>query len=373
MSQHFRPTWAEISLKNVVNNVNEIQKIVGKQTKILSVVKADGYGHGSVQVSQELISAGIDFLAVVCPEEGVVLRRANITVPILVLGPVYPDSNFEVLLDHGLIPTITSLESAEKLIKLVQNRGNIQVPVHVKVDTGMGRVGVIPETLLPIVEKIVKSPLILQGIYAHFSSADCDREYTLNQIKIFDDIIKKISQLNVKVNYYHSANSAGILRFPEGRYSMVRPGLLLYGLLPYPEARKDINIKPVMSLKTRVVFIKKVVPGKKISYGGTFVTKRESVIATLPIGYADGYNRLLSNKGEVLVKGKRAPLVGRVTMDMIMIDVTDVPGTVVGDEVVLIGQQGTETIFAEDLADKIGTINYEIVCNISKRVPRVYV
>lgn len=390
----YRPSWVEIDLNAFVYNFLLIKKKLSLQVKILAVVKADGYGHGAVPLARKFEQYGGDYLGVSSIEEGIVLRRAGIQLPILILGSVYPYETFPQIFTYDLTPTVASLAVIEEFARLAKNYQR-NLPVHLEVDTGMGRIGISPSLVKTLVKKIVDSPLKLEGIYSHFASAAVDSEYTSFQIGTLKKIKTDLEKEGINVPYYHLANSAGILRHPESwqYFNLVRPGLLLYGLLPDKDAGKEIAVKPVLSLKTKIVYLKKVPPDRRISYGGTFVTKRESWIATLPVGYADGYSRFFSNPcppspgdfltgqvgrrgGEVLVKGRRVPVIGRVTMDMIMIDLTDLilKGTriEVGEEVVLIGQQGEERITVEELAEKIGTISYEIVCGLSKRLPRIY-
>lgn len=413
----YRPTWVEIDLNAFIHNFLTIKKKLhpvrnsvelteetkssGKEikgsdisngVKILAVVKADAYGHGAIPLARKFIQYGGDYLGVSSIEEGIILRRAGIPIPILILGSIYPYETFPQIFEYSLTPTVASITVIEELSRLAKNYQSASggLPVHLKIDTGMGRIGISPSLASGLVKKIFNSNLILEGIYSHLASAALDFEYTSLQIDILKKIKDELDKEGTIVPYYHIANSAAFLRHPESReyFNLVRPGLLLYGLLPYKDAEKDIEVKPVLSLKTKIVFLKKVPAGRKISYGGTFVTKRESWIATLPIGYADGYSRFLSNPcppspgdfgrrgGEVLVKGNRVPVIGRVTMDMIMVDLTDLISAgipiEVGEEVVLIGEQGRERITVEELAEKIGTISYEIVCGLSKRLPRVY-
>ncbi|HCJ66659.1 MAG TPA: alanine racemase [Elusimicrobia bacterium] len=413
----YRPTWVEIDLNAFIHNflvikkklhpvrnsveLTEETKSSGKEikgsdisngVKILAVVKADAYGHGAIPLVRKFLQYGGDYLGVSSIEEGIILRRAGIPIPILILGSIYPYETFPQIFEYNLTPTVASLPVIEELNRLAKNYQSVsgRLPVHLKIDTGMGRIGISPSLVSGLVKKIFNSNLILEGIYSHLASAALDLEYTSLQIDILKKIKDELDKEGVIVPYYHIANSAAFLRHPESweYFNLVRLGLLLYGLLPYKDARKDIEVKPVLSLKTKIVFLKKVPAGRKISYGGTFVTKRESWIATLPIGYADGYSRFLSNPcpsspgdfgrrgGEVLVKGNRVPVIGRVTMDMIMVDLTDLISAgipiEVGEEVVLIGEQGRGRITVEELAEKIGTISYEIVCGLSKRLPRVY-
>lgn len=379
----YRPSWIEISLDNFIYNFFAIKKKLPPGVKILAVVKADAYGHGAIPLSRKFLTAGGEFLGVSSIEEGIILRRAGIQAPILILGSVYPYDTFPQIFEYNLTPTVASLVVLEELNRLAQEYKK-HLPVHLKVDTGMGRIGISSSRCIEVVKKILNSNLVLEGIYSHLSSADIDREYTLEQINTLKKIKEDLKMEEINIPLFHLANSTAILRYPEAYFDLVRPGILLYGLLPYKGAEKDISVKPVLSLKTKIVFLKKVPASRRISYGGTFVTKRDSWIATLPIGYADGYSRFFSNPcppspgdfgrrgGEVLIKGKRAPVIGRVTMDMIMVEVTDIPGVNVGEEVVVIGEQGEERITVEELAEKIGTISYEIVCGLNKRLPRIY-
>lgn len=360
-----RPTWVEIDLAKFRYNVNKIRRKIAPPTKILAVIKADGYGHGALPLARLAGEEQIAFLGVATPEEGIELRQAGIVLPILIMGSVYPFSNFQEIIRHRLTPTIASLSVLENLINFTTDPSQ-RIPVHLKVDTGMGRIGVSPEQAPALAKKIVAHKnIFLEGVYTHLACADSDRKYTDNQLKKFYRLKETLEKEGIDIPYWHSANSAAILRFPESHSNLVRPGLALYGLWG--------DFQPVLSWKTKVVFLKKVSKGRSISYGRTFITKKDSWIVTLPVGYADGYSRRLSNSGEVLIHNQRAKVVGTITMDMMMIDVTPLEGKVtVGDEVVLIGEQGREKITVQDLAKKMGTVSYEVVCTISKRVPRVY-
>jgi len=376
----YRPSWVEIDLNAFIHNFLLIKKKLPPQTKILAVVKADAYGHGAIPLARKFLQGGGDYLGVSGIEEGIVLRRAGIQAPILILGSVYPYETFPQIFTYNLTPTVASLAVVEELNRLAKNYQSVPggLPVHLKVDTGMGRIGISPSLVKDLVKKILNSNLRLEGVYSHLASAVVDPQYTAFQIETLRKIKIDLEKEGINIPYYHIANSAALLRHPETwqYFNFVRPGLLLYGLLPYQGAENDLQVKPVLSLKTKIVFLKKIPAGRKISYGGTFITKRESWVATLPIGYADGYSRFFSNSAEVLVRGERVPVIGRVTMDMIMIDLTDLilagKAVDVGEEVVLIGTQGKERIMVEELAEKIGTISYEIVCGLSKRLPRIY-
>jgi len=367
-----RPVWAEIDLECIRYNIRQVRKTVSQETMIMAVVKADAYGHGAVPVARAAIEAGAERLAVALPEEGAELREAGITVPIQVFGEVLLPQ-LPYYLDYDLIPSISRLETARGLDSLASEKG-IKQKVHLVIDTGMGRVGVFPEKALEYIEEVRALPnLEIEGLMTHFSSADeRDKEYTNQQWKRFTQVIKSLEMKGIKIPIKHAANSATIIDLPQMKLNMVRPGIMTYGLPPSHKVNQDYPLKPALSWKARVVYVKDVPSGYGISYGATYVTDKESRIATIPLGYADGYSRHLSNKGEVLIRGRRAPVRGRVCMDQIMVDVTHIPGVEVGDEVVLIGRQGEEEITATEMADKVGTINYEITCGISKRVPRVY-
>jgi len=368
-----RPTWAEIDIGAYAHNFREIEKKLRKGVSILPVVKADGYGHGMEEIARASLSRGAKLLGVANIEEGIFLRKRRITAPILVLGSVYPLSNFSYILRHNLTPSISSLQASEELSRIASRTGK-KAKVHIKVDTGMGRIGISAENAAGLVRRVFKLPGInIEGIFTHLAAADSDYEFTLEQIRKFRSIIDELKRDNIDIKYKHAANSTAILRYPDAHFNLVRPGISLYGLFPFEGAEKEIDLQPVMQLKTKIVFIKRVKKGTSISYGRTWKAKRDSIIGTLPIGYADGYNRLLSNRGEVLIRGRRIPIVGRVCMDMCMVDVTSLPEVKVGEEVVLIGSQGKEKITAEEIAKLIGTINYEVACSVTKRVPRIYV
>jgi alanine racemase len=291
--------------------------------------------------------------------------------PILVLGGLYGGEVDEIFRFH-LTPVIFRKDSL-KLLSREAERRKRKVKVHLKVDTGMGRLGV-PLSLWPdFLKEVKRFPKIeIEGILSHFSMTDVEKGYTQNQWRGFQRAVAIAQEMGISYQYLHMASSATLTAFPAYSAKLVRPGIMLYGSYPSPTFQAPIPLKPVMTLKTRIHFLKPVPSGTRISYGGTFTTKRESLIATLPIGYADGYSRHLSNHGEVLIHGKRAPVVGKVCMDFIMVDVTDIPHVSVGDEVVLMGRQGREQITAEEIAEKINSISYEVLCLIGKRVPRIY-
>jgi alanine racemase len=368
-----RPTVGEVDLGALEFNYRQIQKRIPVGVKLLAVVKADAYGHGAIPVSLRLEKLGVEYLGVAIPEEGVELRRGGVKVPILVLGGVYGGDVEEIFRFH-LTPVVFKKDSLRLLSREAEKRRR-KVMVHLKVDTGMGRLGV-PFSLWPDFLKEVKrfAELEVEGILSHFSMTDEGKGYTQNQWRAFQKAVALAEEVGISCQYLHMASSATLMAFPSYSASakLVRPGIMLYGSYPSPTFRPLIPLKPVMTLKTHIHFLKRVPSGARISYGGTFTTERNSLIATLPIGYADGYSRHLSNRGEVLIHGKRAPVVGKVCMDFIMVDVTNIPRVSVGDEVILMGRQGREQITVEEIAEKINTISYDVFCLIGKRVPRFY-
>ena len=353
-------------------NLREIRAKVGDRVKILSMVKANGYGHGAAAVAQTLRAAGGDAFGVATLEEGVELRRASIQSPILVLAGVYPDQ-IEQFLAHRLTPVVHELERLKQLEAAAAERG-ATLNAHVKLDTGMGRLGLLAAeftTWIPQLKNL--RALKIEGVFSHFSQAESvDGAYTQKQLKIFTEVTERLRAAGIAIGLRHFANSAATITLPAAYFEMVRPGIMLYGVYPSPEMSKQIELKPVLKWMTGILQLKKVRAGTAISYGQTFVTKRESLIATLPVGYADGYPRVLSNRGAALVRGQRAPIAGRVCMDLTMLDVTDIRNVRQGDEVVLLGRQGDAAISADEMAAWADTISYEILTSISVRVPRVH-
>ncbi|MGI6128575.1 MAG: alanine racemase [bacterium] len=369
-----RPTWAEIDLRGVKNNLVAIKSLVGPKVKVMSVVKANAYGHGAIEIAETLAEAGTDRLAVATLDEAVALREAGLRLPILVMGTNIPGEGVEAAIHYDIAQALCTEEFAQAL-SLAAKRLNKSAKVHLKIDTGMGRIGVRPEDAVGFMKKMDGLlGLKFEGVFSHFAVADeLDKEYTSQQERYFQEALNALSQEGYVFSCQHLANSAGILDFPETHFDMVRPGCILYGCWPGPDSQKKITLHSTLTLKTRIVFLKTVSAGTAISYGLTYTAPSERVLATLPIGYADGYPRGLSNKGYVLVRGKRCPIVGRVCMDQCIIDVTDLPGVALGDEVVLIGKQGDDEISVADLAELCGTIDLEILCGITSRVPRVYI
>ncbi len=368
-----RPTIAEIDLRALAFNYRQIEKKIPRGTRILGVVKADAYGHGAVPVSLKLAQLGVEYLGVAMSDEGVRLREGGVKTPILLLGGIYRE-DVDWAFRYHLTPVVFQIESLHLLSREAVRRKK-RVKVHLKVDTGMGRLGV-PISLWPaFLAELQRFPEIeIEGILSHYSMADeTENPFTRKQWKAFQEAVAIGESMGVHFKYNHIANSAGLAAFPSWSGNLVRPGIILYGSYPSPAVRNLIKLKPVMTLKTRIGLLKRVPPGERISYGGTFVTRRESLIATLPIGYGDGYNRKLSNQGEVLIRGRRAPVVGRVCMDYIMADVTDIPKVSLRDEAVLMGRQGRAQITPEEIAEKVDSISYEMLCLVGKRVPRVYI
>lgn len=378
---------AEIDLGAIGQNVSQLRRITSPSAKLMAVVKANGYGHGAVPVAVTALKNGADRLGVARMEEGKQLREAGIEAPILLFGLTHPDQVDDVI-RHGLTPTVFSLENAKLLSEKIGRRSP-PLGIHLKIDTGMGRIGLLPDALcadpaekgssarlLEIITRIIRLPgLQLEGIYTHFASADsADKTYTRLQLKRFLDILEKLRRSGIDTGIRHAANSGGIIDHPESHLDMVRPGISLYGLYPSPEVtREKLPLIPAMALKTTIIQIKEVPAGFKISYGSTYETTRITRIATLSIGYADGLNRLLSSRGWMLVHGVRAPIVGRVCMDLTMIDVGHIPDAKAGDEVVVFGRQNNAELHVDEIADMLDTINYEVVTGISERVPRAYV
>ncbi len=364
----YRPTWAEVDLGNLEYNFLQIRKRSGSGVKIMVTIKADAYGHGLIPVAKRLERCGIDFFGVASIDEGIALRKAGIKTRILVLGLILK-KDILPLFKYGLSTTVCDEElprAIDKKAKALKKR----IGVHVKVDTGMGRIGVYHYNAHSLVARISKFKHIdIEGLFTHFAFADLNKEFTFHQIDLFERLIDRLSKEGIKIPLIHAANSMGLIDYKNSYFNMVRPGLIAYGL--YPKKGLKIRLKPVLNLKTRVVFIKSVPRGAGISYGHYYITGRATKIATLPIGYGDGYPRNLSNKSEVLIKGRRFKVVGRICMDQTMVDVGNYR-VKVGDEAVLIGAQGKEKITAEELALKSGTIPYEIVCRLGSRIPRIH-
>ncbi|MBX4263616.1 alanine racemase [Clostridium estertheticum] len=374
MFKHLRPAWAEVDLDKLAHNMREIRRIT-KSKKIMAVVKADAYGHGAVDVAPVLLENGADSLAVAMLSEAMELRRSGIECPIMILGFTPPEL-IDNLLKYDIEQTVFSYEFAKQLSKMAQDENKI-ARIHIALDTGMGRIGFLPndESVQEVYKISLLPNVIIEGIFCHFSTADeKDKTYTNIQVKKFDEFYQKLGAKKVYINTRHIANSAAIIDLPEIHYEAVRPGIIIYGYYPSEEVNKEkLDLLPAMTLKTNVVHIKTLPPGECVGYGREYKTDKESVIATLPIGYADGYTRLLFQKAKVIIKGKFAPVIGKICMDQCMIDITNINGVKVGDEVILIGEDENNKFNADIVGGLIGTISYEIVCMIGKRVPRVYI
>jgi alanine racemase len=364
--------WAEIDLDALTHNFQYVRQRLRPKTKIAAVVKADAYGHGALRIAQSLLAAGADMFGVGDSTEAIELREGGIQAPIIVLGALV-DREIDKVIRHEIIPTIHSLDRVRQLDECARNRGTV-LPVHIMVDTGMSRLGVKPSSALPLIMEIKnRSHLRLQGICTHFAAATLeDPAFTLHQLALFRDILAKAEAARIPIPLVHAANSAAMFTIENSHFAMVRPGVALYGLDPGNFSRCGVAVRPVLSLKSQIVFLKDVEKGTPIGYCNTHTAPLATRIATIPIGYNDGYPFGLSNRAEVLIRGKRCSLVGTVTMDYIMVDVGHVPGVHVGDEVTLIGCQGTEEIRAETLAMHCNIIPYVVTCLLGKRVRRTY-
>ncbi|MCR5791072.1 MAG: alanine racemase [Lachnospiraceae bacterium] len=367
---------AEISLSAFHHNIAEIQKKCRPETKLLAVIKTNAYGHGAERLAKELEPLSFTFgYAVATAEEALALREAGLKKPILILGYTFPEDH-EALIRAEVRPAVFTLAAAEELNKTAEKLAR-KANIHLKVDTGMGRIGLsCDEEGLSIARSIAAlSHISIEGIFTHFSRADeTDQAFAYLQFQRFTDFCDKLLKEGISIPIRHCANSAAIATMPDTSLSLSRAGIILYGLYPSDAVGEEkISLEPLMSLKSSIVYIKELLPGAPISYGGTFVTTKKTRVATIPVGYGDGYPRMLSGKGEVLIRGKRAPILGRVCMDQFMADVTDIPEASLYDEVVLMGRQGNERITAEELGALSGRFNYELVCDISGRVPRVYI
>jgi len=375
---HHRATRAEIDLTAFRHNLQNLRKYLDPQTRIMAIVKADAYGHGAVSCARIAVESGAaNYLGAGVIEEGIELRENGLNAPILILGSIFPDEA-EDLVRHNLATILCTQPLAQALSKEAEKQDKT-VSVHIKVDTGMNRLGISPENLPALLDQVRNlKNLKIEAVSTHFSSADDeDLSVTQAQLEEFQTALTILQKEGVHTPIVHCANTSALFKFPESHFNMVRPGLILYGVLPSPSLRPVIDqgenpFQPVMQWKSQIILLKPIAKNQPVSYSGSFTTQRDSLIATLPIGYADGLHRMLSNKMDVLIRGRRAPQVGNICMDMILIDVTDIPDVQAGDEVVIFGRQGDEMISVEELAVKGKTIPYEILCSVSKRVPRIY-
>ncbi|WP_252236445.1 alanine racemase [Clostridium sp. CH2] len=373
MEKIMRPVWAEIDLDAIAYNMRNIKKLA-QNKDVIAVVKADCYGHGALDVVPTLLENGASRLAVAVLTEAIELRNNNITAPIMILGYT-PEYLFEEVVNYDIEQTVYDLEYAKKLSHLAI-KFNKKAKIHIAIDTGMGRIGFIPnEKAIRDIKKIYNlKGLDVIGIFTHFSTSDeTDKEYTNEQFNKFTSFIDMLSKVGVKIPIKHISNSGAIIDMPKTYLDSVRAGIILYGYYPSDEINKDnIKLKPALTLKASLTRVQELDINSYISYGKTFKTERKSIIATLPIGYADGYSRLLAPGAKVIINGKFAPIIGRICMDQCMIDVTDIDDIHVGDEVIILGEDGNLKLTANDLAKSMGTINYEILCMLKYRIPRVY-
>ena len=382
MEKFSKRTWAQVDLNAIRYNFNSIKEKISEKTKVLCVLKADAYGHGAEFLVKEYERLGADYYGVSNLDEALQLRKAGAKKPILIFGYTPPEMA-ETLSKENVSQALFSLDYAKELYQNCKEK-NVKVKVHLKIDTGMSRIGFfcqndedINKSIKEIEEIKNSMPLLdIEGMFTHFSVSDDvtnNREYTVYQFNNFKKVISGLEELGIKVPLKHCCNSGGIISFPEMQLDMVRAGIILYGLYPSKETEGKIDLKPAMELKAVVSQVKEIPKDTSLSYGRTFVSGEKMKIASVTIGYADGYSLKFSNNAELLVKGKRAKIVGRVCMDQLMIDVTNIEGVKSGDEVTVFGCDGEEKISVDEMAEKIGTINYEIVCLIGKRVPRIYI
>lgn len=371
-----RPTRAEISLGNLVHNYRIVRSLIGPGVKVMAMVKANAYGHGIVRISRELLAAGADCLGVAYLEEAVFLRNNGITAPVLVLGAINTEQ-IPLFIEHDVGITSSSLDKSRAVSAAAKSMGK-NADVHLKIDTGMERIGVHWYNAEKFIEEtIAMENITVKGLFSHLARAENDRDFTLTQISRFDAVVNGMTKKGVLPELIHLANSAGVINFRDSHYTMVRPGIMLYGYNPMgymPNVSfNGAYLKPVMTLKTRVSYFKVCPAGAGISYGHTYITPEQTRIATLPVGYGDGYNRLLSNSGEVMIRGKRYPVAGTVCMDQTMVDLGPDGTAYNGDDVLLFGEMEGDRIPLEELCAKMETITYEVLCSISSRVPRLYV
>lgn len=366
---------AEVSIDAIKHNYEEIRRRIPNHTEMMAIIKADGYGHGALEIAKILQKEGVNRFAVAIAKEGEELRNNGITSPILVLGYT-PRADVSLLVQNDLTQTVFSYEMA-KVISDEAVRFNKSVNIHIKVDTGMGRIGFLsnPQSIKEV-QKIAELPNInLEGIFTHFATADeADPQYTKEQWSIFEGFLKELNEVGIVIPIIHAANSAAIMCHEYADLNVVRPGIILYGYYPSSYLQgKVLDLRPAMTLKSQVVHVKELPAGSYVGYGRKYYTHQKTKIATIPIGYADGYSRRLSNKGRVLIRGQYAPIVGNICMDQFMVDVTHIKDVRVEDEVVIFGKQGNANIPIEEIAEALDTINYEVMCMIGKRVPRIYV
>ncbi len=366
-----RPVWAEVDLDAIAHNLGQVKKKT--KSMVMAIVKANAYGHGVYPAARTVLASGADRLGVAILAEALEIKAKGITSPVMVLGYT-PEHSVRHIVENDVIQTVFSLSQAEALAKAARELGKTGT-VHIKIDTGMSRIGFGWDKADEIIRIFDLDGVKVEGAFTHFAVADIrDKSFTLQQLDKFLQCIDRLEKLGAQIPIKHAANSAAIIDMPEAHLDMVRPGIMLYGLAPSREVDlTSVELKPAMTLKAEIALVKKLASGDTVSYGRTYKAEKEITVATLPLGYADGYTRLLSNRALVLVRGERAPIIGRICMDQCMIDVSSVPGVSQGDEVILFGRGGKYKLPVDELADILGTINYEMVCMVNARVPRVYI
>ncbi|MBQ8199716.1 MAG: alanine racemase [Lachnospiraceae bacterium] len=375
--KQYKRVCAYVDLDAIKSNLESIKQNIAEDTKILAVIKCDGYGHGAVQIARELEQIPYVYgYATATEEESHILRQCGMKKPIVILGYTFPES-YERIVRENIRPTVFRRDQAEQISEAAVSAGR-KVKVHIKVDTGMSRIGIAPDADgVSFVKYVMDLPgLEVEGIFTHFATADEEeKEPTLKQLQSFCDFCDAVeTQCGIKIPLRHCSNSAGVIEYPQANMNLVRAGIILYGLWPSDAVAKDkVGLTPVMTLKSHIVYVKEIEKGTPVSYGGTYVAPDKRKIATIPVGYGDGYPRGLSGKGFVLVHGKKAPIVGRVCMDQFMVDVTDIDSVQEGDEVTLIGMDKEQQLSMEYLGDLSGRFNYELACGLAKRIPRVFV
>ena len=372
---NYNRVYAKIDLDAIRGNLHAIKALLAPDTRIIAVIKTDAYGHGAVAVAQTIHSEDCLFgFAVATAEEAFELRSHGITKPVLILGYVFPE-HYPMLVAHQIRPAVFTLETAVQLSQSAREQKK-DIPIHIKIDTGMSRIGMQADAQsADTIAQIASLPhIVTEGMFTHFARADeADKTAALKQLAQFNQMIGLTKKAGVPIRYCHCANSAAIIDLPQANMDLVRAGIILYGLWPSDEVHKDrIRLQPALELVSHVVYVKRLEAGRSVSYGGTYTAREPRMIATIPVGYGDGYPRSLSNKGCVLIHGQRAPVTGRVCMDQFMVDVTDIPDVKTGDRVILAGRDGAQTLTLEELGDLSGRFNYEFACGLSKRIPRVF-
>jgi len=365
------PAWVEVDLDAAKYNIERVRSLLPPNVALLLVVKADAYGHGAVRIARLASECGVEMLGVATLDEGKELRAAGNKLPIIILSPVLPQE-LDGVLENDFAVTASSYEFAERASEVALRKG-LRCTIHVEIDTGMGRAGVAQESAVETIVRMSRlEGIALEGIYTHFPASDSDVDFTGDQIQAFTGIVDELGAAGVTFRYVHCANSAAILNFPSSHFNLVRPGLLVYGHMPSIILKDRVDVVPVMSFKARLVLVREMPAGSSISYGRTYIAPKPFTMGVVPVGYGHGLSHRLSNKGQFLFRGKRVPVLGRVTMDMTMLDLSGFASPAVGEEVVIFGRQGEGEITADDISRWDETLNYEVLCRISKRVPRIY-